>query len=351
MFIEDGYYMYKVTSSEEKNEKATDFETKSMLYMMNYYSNSGNVEWFVIDFFNDVTGVNKLCTECYDIQSKGVNNIAPKQLGKYLVTLFKNYISEFNFSDYILFVESVSSTFLSQIGNKNVFLISDLLEDTQNAIYEGLEEETKNKTYIDNDKITNENLVLFLKKVSVVIDSHTKEEYVKDAVKLSADVIIDDKILRKIFKEIRDKQSNKKNNNAEGHLISSIGGFHKFDKHIKKEAIQDFIMNTICFKSALLDFKSIPRSFQKFLNGYDETIENDIIEDCQNAIFRLLHNKNNISAYWALFSEVVKLIKSNPTDTIDDIYNKLDSQLITNTQYLDMISSKYYISLIKERIE
>ncbi len=134
-------------------------------------------------------------------------------------------------------------------------------------------------------------------------------------------------------------------------MISSIGGFHKFDKHIKKEAIQDFIMNTICFKSALLDFKSIPRSFQKFLNGYDETIENDIIEDCQNAIFRLLHNKNNISAYWALFSEVVKLIKSNPTDTIDDIYNKLDSQLITNTQYLDMISSKYYISLIKERIE
>lgn len=171
--------MYKVTSSEEKNEKATDFETKSMLYMMNYYSNSGNVEWFVIDFFNDVTGVNKLCTECYDIQSKGVKNIAPKQLGKYLVTLFKNYISEFNFSDYILFVESVSSTFLSQIGNKNVFLISDLLEDTQNAIYEGLEEETKNKTYIDNDKITNENLVLFLKKYRLSLIHIQKKNMLK----------------------------------------------------------------------------------------------------------------------------------------------------------------------------
>ena len=74
--------MYKITSTEERNEKATDFETKSMLYMMNYYSNADKVEWFVIDFFNDVTGVDSLCSECFDIQSKGVKDISPMQLGE-----------------------------------------------------------------------------------------------------------------------------------------------------------------------------------------------------------------------------------------------------------------------------
>lgn len=343
--------MYKITSSEERNEKATDFETKSMLYMMNYYSNASKVEWFVIDFFNDVTGVDTLCTECYDIQSKGVKEIAPMQLGRYLVTLLKNYISEFNFSDFILFVESVSPTIMKQIQDKTVFTIDDLNDSIIDSVKEGLKSEAGLKTYIESSKVTDEIIDEFLKKVTFVIDSHSKEEYIKDAVDLSSHAIVDDKTLRKIFKDIRDKQSNKKNNNVEGKLLTSIGGFHIYDKHLKKESIQDFIMNTICFKSALIDFKSIPRSFQKILNTYDETIEQDVLEDCQNSVFRLLHDKNNITAYWELFSEVVRLIKMNPTDSIDELYDKIDPSLILNVHHLSIISCKYYISLIKERIE
>ena len=47
--------MYKITSTEERNEKATDFETKSMLYMMNYYSNADKVEWFVTSLKKSIT--------------------------------------------------------------------------------------------------------------------------------------------------------------------------------------------------------------------------------------------------------------------------------------------------------
>lgn len=81
--------MYKVTASEERNEKATEFETKSMLYMMNYYSDSDKIDYFAIDFFNDVTGVDRLSSSCFDIQSKGIKDITPYSLGQYLVTLFK----------------------------------------------------------------------------------------------------------------------------------------------------------------------------------------------------------------------------------------------------------------------
>ena len=343
--------MYKITSTEERNEKATDFETKSMLYMMNYYSNADKVEWFVIDFFNDVTGVDSLCSECFDIQSKGVKDISPMQLGRYLVTLFKNYLSEFNFADFILFAESVSTTILNDIGDNKIFTIHDLSEKVKDSIAQGLKDEANNKNYIDSLKVTDENVSDFLVKVTFVIDSHTKEQYIKDAVKLSSSAIVDDKTLRKIFKDIRDKQSNKKNNNVEGKLLTSIGGFHIYDKYLKKESIQDFIMNTICFKSALLDFKSTPRSFQKILSTYEETIEDEVLEECQNSIFRLLHDKNNISAYWDLFSEVVKIIKMNPNDSIDDLYNKIDSDLVRSVHHLNIISCKYYIALIKERIQ
>lgn len=92
--------MYKISSSESSNEKATDFETKAMLYLMNYYQEADRIHYFVIDFFNDISGVTQLADACFDVQSKGIKNIQPTQLGEYLVTLFKNYIYEFNFEGY-----------------------------------------------------------------------------------------------------------------------------------------------------------------------------------------------------------------------------------------------------------
>lgn len=46
----------------------------------------------------------------WDIQSKGAKGNSPKAIGKELVTLFKNYMCDFDFADYILFVGGVSNT-------------------------------------------------------------------------------------------------------------------------------------------------------------------------------------------------------------------------------------------------
>ncbi len=344
--------MYKVTSSEERNDKASEFETKSMLYLMNYYENSDKVYWLVIDFFNDVTGVDKLQSECIDIQSKGVKNISQMQLGRYLVTLFKNFISDFNFSDYILFIQSLSSTLEDELNGKKVFSISDFSESIRNSIKEGLKSEIDKKTYIDVDKTKLDSLVdIFIEKVTFVIDSHTKEQYIRDAVKMSSTVIVDDVYLRKIFKEIRDKQSCKKNNNTEGKLINSIGGFYQFDKHIRKEEIEDLITNRICFNSALSNLKSTPSEFVLLLSNMDETIRDEEIEKNQDDIFRLLNDKNNKEAYCFFFSNVVSVIKNNPSSSLNDLYDKLDKNLILNVHYLNAMSCKYYIALIKERLK
>ena len=71
---------YLITSSEKTNEKASDMETKALLYLMNFYRNRDAIEFFAIDFFNDVTGIHRLQDEAYDLQSKGNTNINAKKL-------------------------------------------------------------------------------------------------------------------------------------------------------------------------------------------------------------------------------------------------------------------------------
>lgn len=61
----------------------------------------------------------------WDVQSKGAKGNSPKALGKELVTLFKNFVCDFEFADYILFVGGVSNTVrinnnLNSFGIENI---------------------------------------------------------------------------------------------------------------------------------------------------------------------------------------------------------------------------------------
>ena len=91
---------YTVRSSEKTRKSGADGETKALLYLMNFRSDSNEIHYFVVDFFNDLTGMDRFSTKLWDLQSKNTKNNSPKAIGKELVTLFKNYLSEFTFSYY-----------------------------------------------------------------------------------------------------------------------------------------------------------------------------------------------------------------------------------------------------------
>ena len=55
--------------------------------------------------------MNRTAKKLWDLQSKGAKNSSPKSIGKELVTLFKNYISEIDFDAYILFLGGVTESF------------------------------------------------------------------------------------------------------------------------------------------------------------------------------------------------------------------------------------------------
>ena len=95
--------MYTFETTEQNNQKANDYETKALLYLLSFRDDSNNIETFAIDCFNDVTGCNNNFSILWDVQSKNVQGLNPRKIGGNLITLFHNYEHEFPF-EYFIFL-------------------------------------------------------------------------------------------------------------------------------------------------------------------------------------------------------------------------------------------------------
>jgi len=71
---------YKVQSSERLRKSGADFETKAMLYLLNFREDSSQINYFVVDFFNDITGIDRKARKLWDAQSKASKNGSAKTI-------------------------------------------------------------------------------------------------------------------------------------------------------------------------------------------------------------------------------------------------------------------------------
>lgn len=78
---------YTVCSSEKLRKSGAYAETKAMLYLMNFREDSSEMNYFVVDFFNDVTGMDRMGRKLWDVQSKASKTASAKGIGRELVTL------------------------------------------------------------------------------------------------------------------------------------------------------------------------------------------------------------------------------------------------------------------------
>ncbi len=341
---------YKVTATERNNEKSAEFETRSLFYLLNYHVDRNEICFFVIDFFNDVSGVDNLGFKIWDIQSKGMF-ASEKQLGSCLVTLFKNYLSAFSdkFVNYILYVQSISSKIIID-SNKNSFDITNFKTDKVPLIKQGLIEEALAKTYIKELNLSEfeigQKADSFLNIVNFVIDSKTKAELVKDAINIDSSIYPPEPYLNSIFKEIRDTQSSKKNTSTEGVVINNVSDFSKYNKFIRAGQIVLLITSRLINMDLSRD-KMIPPSFASLISQMEGKEKSDFIEDCINGIYRMMFDKNNVANYWKFFENVWKTVKENPSLEIESLYSKLDKGLLKYMQ-IDMNSIKYFIAMVKD---
>lgn len=340
---------YTVASSEKTRKTGAETETKALLYLMNLRKDSDEIYYFIVDFFNDLTGMDKYSDKLWDIQSKGAKENSPKELGKELVTLFKNYMSDFDFADYILFVGGVSSTV--RINDSiNSFGIENIKESAIQKMKEGLIEESKKKKYIRDIDITEENIGEFLGKVKFVVDNKKPSEYVRSIVKEHPSLVSEEKVLEAIFNEIRDKQASKKNVQVvEGVVIETKDEPLKYFRHLTATEVRLLALQRIINRNPIE--QGVPISFLPVLKNCPPEHESDFIHECQTSLLKALFNKNSAETFWALLENIYNIILSNPKLNVNGIFDKVDKEIRNNARDFDVFSLKYFISQIKDGIQ
>jgi len=340
---------YTVQSSEQLRKKASDTETKALLYLMNFRDDSDEIHYFVVDFFNDLTGMDRFSHKLWDLQSKGAANSSPNAVGRELVTLFKNYCSDFDFHQYILFLGGVSNT-LRIDATKDIFDISNIQSKALTNLVIGLKDECKDKTYIDTSTAADDKINDFLSKVLFVIDNKKPSEYVKSIIKIHPGIMPDEHILNAIFNEIRNKQASKKNINVvEGITIETTDQALNFYRHLTNGEIKLFVLGRIINRNPF--DHGCPLPFIPIYNQFPEEKKQEALDDCKLALSRALFNKNCADNFWRLFSNIYHTIISNPSYGVEEIYQILDTSLTASCPDFDVLSLKYFISTVKEGIK
>lgn len=339
---------YTVKSTEKLRQSASDEETKALLYLMNFRDDSEEIHYFVVDFFNDLTGMDRYSAKLWDIQSKAAKNNSPRAIGQALVTLFKNYLSEFDFFYYILFVGGVSASVriddsLAEFG------ISNINPTVIPKIVEGLKEEAIKKEYIENGSITDEKIEDFLSKVLFVVDTRPKVEYIKAIIKDHPRIIPEDRILEAIFNEIRNEQSNRKNTIVEGIVIETSDEALNYCRHLTNSEIRLLALSRIISRNPVQ--ASVPLSFIPIYNAWPPERQKEALDECRQAFCRALFNKNAANSFWALFEAIYVLIVDNPLLDVQTIYQMIDPTIRIATPDFDVLSLKFFISVIKDGIQ
>ena len=341
---------YIVQSSERVRGIGTEYETKAMLYLMNCREDSYQISFFAIVFYNDVTGLDALADKAWDVQSKGTKTGGPKEVGKALVTLFKNFMSELNFDYLILFLAAVPAT-LRKDNSLTTFGIENITDGRPlKALREGLVEEAGKKEYINDEWITDANIDAFLNRVTFVVDDKSKAEYVRGIMSVNPKYIPQDNVLDGIFNKIRDAQSAKKNNESvEGEMVTHLREVLYFDRVLKVREIRLMVLNSFINHDVINT--PPPQSFYQLLRRFYGLKQKEIIEDCQLQIARLLYDKTYTEEFWKLLNLIYEAIDENGTATIKQLFDSIANEEPAKNPRLDALTVQYLIAVVKEALQ
>ncbi|MCW6665041.1 hypothetical protein NHG32_05055 [Aerococcaceae bacterium NML191219] len=336
--------MYTFTTTEQNNAKANDFETKALLYLMSFKSDSADIDKFFVDCFNDITGVDVDSIKLWDAQSKNVTSLRPKTIGESLITLFQNYISSMGFYEYILFVPRLKESYLND-STLSEFKIDNFKNRLK--IKEGLEEEFKRRKRLQ--ALNSEQLSQideFLELIYFVTGDSSKTIYIKKIIQFNSD-ILDDNFLESIFNDIRSKQTELKNIPIHNVTINSVNEVLKLNKHLTRKQLETLVVNRVI--GVELFKRRTPNEFFEVVRDKTLSDRKDIVLECNAKLSRLIFDKNGgKQMFWSLLEQILFLVKREQEiyQILDQIREKSIPRII-NEDYTLL----YLISMVKEGIE
>ncbi|HLP63455.1 hypothetical protein [Flavobacterium sp.] len=326
------------------NEKASNFETKSLLYLIGQRNDSKDVVYVTFDCFNDVSGLNKKVDKIWDIQSKNEKTLNPKKIGKYFYTLFDNFTSIFSFEDFIFFCPELNSEYKID-SLKTTYNLDNLVDKTFQRIKKGLTEEIERVQ--GNSKSYSTSIDDFLKKVLIVEDKSTNNDYIKAVTKFKNTNLKNDDFYTSLFNDLRDIQTAKKNSYIENTTISEIREVLNFRRHLSTKDIETLIISRI-IGCEIFKYKSIPIYFSPILEGMDIEDKKDLLQECNSNLSRAFFNKNSNKTFWDICEKIVEYRTTTTDNDVENIYLLLFVDYKFKISYLTKETILYLISIIIE---
>lgn len=335
---------YTFRNTEKNNEKATTFETKSLLYLIGQRKDKKDILYITFDCFNDVSGLNKNFDKIWDVQSKNERNLNPKKIGKYFYTLFDNFISGFSFYEFIFFTYELDSSYKID-SNLKEYDFKNFEKKTSERIINGLNEEIKR---VKGDyKIYENEIETFLDKIIIIEDHKTELDYIKSITKFKNKDIKPIDFYNNFFKELRDLQSSKKNSYIENHTISCITDVIDLQRHLSTKDIETLIISRI-IGCEVFKFKSIPKPFFNIVKNIEIEDLEDLLQDCNSNLSRALFNKNSNKTFWNTCEQILEFLDIHSSKDTDFVFDSIFNPFIQKISYLNEITLKYLISIIIE---
>jgi len=338
--------MYTIKNTEKNNEKASDYETFSLLYLLGFRSDKNDIDLVLVDCFNDVTGTDNNVNRLWDVQSKGHKSNTPLQIGQHLITLYANYLSNFPFSHLILFLETVDSIHVLD-GEQRYFGISNFTQKGKDKILEGLRKEADRRGITADVPNAQQSMYEFLGKVDFAICLKDKAVNVKSLVEFKNKELRPRELFENIFNEIRDRQSALKNLNLENTQLANPSEILEFKKYISKDQVIALVINRLV-GIELFDNLSIPIHFSPFTQSLPPEDIRDLIQDCNASICRTFFNKNNKVYVWQLLECIIKQVMGNADSSVNEHYTAIPDDLRKRVPTLDDISTKFFIARVKD---
>lgn len=335
---------YTFKNTEINNEKASVFETKSLLYLIGKSDSKKEIEYIAFDCFNDVSGIDKRGQNIWDIQSKNEGNLNPKKIGKYFFTLFDNSISKLNFKEFIFFTRQLKDDYKIDKTSR-AYKFDNFESKTKTRIKNGLIEEiirVKGTSIDYSSAIEN-----FLDIVLIVEDETTEGEYLKLITKFKNKSLKTDDFYSNVFKELRDIQSSKKNSLIENQTISNVLDVINFNRHLKILEIDTFIICRI-IGVEIFKYKSIPLDFFDYVKSLSRDDREDLIQECNSNLSRCLFNKTSNIEFWKICETIISYLETKYSNDVELIYKINFNSYIPKYNYLKEMTIKYLIALTIE---
>ena len=121
-----------------------------------------------------------------------------------------------------------------------------------------------------------------------------------------------------------------------------------YGRHLTTTAIRLLVLNRILNQDVI--GAKVPHSFIDIYVQFPEEKRKNLLEDCQLDLSRALFNTNCQEDFWKLFENIYQTILENPTDKVEELYRKLDKIIIGRCLDFDVLSLKYFVSVIKDGI-